>query len=200
MSFRSLTACTLFPIDPGTLFETEDVEEFLAKIAGLTAHGGGDEPKPSIGAIIRAMDASEPGSPIFVFTDASASDKHRLNEVTSQVLKKNMRITFALVNSPLAALDEKRSLARGQTGSRSVYEHLAAISGGQFLSVSTNEIAKVASFVSFSAGESRSTIFRISDAIYGTATHSFPVDSSLEEVVISSNGQSISVSVITPQG
>jgi len=43
--------CTFFS-DPGVIFETEDIELFLSRIAGLVADGGGDTPEPSIGALI----------------------------------------------------------------------------------------------------------------------------------------------------
>ena len=194
--------------DPGIIFETEDIEEFLAGIARLSAHGGGDEPEPSIGAIIRAIEASEPGSPIFVFTDASASDTHRLNEANSLILRKNVRISFALVNVAIGkrSLDKQQmaygtiSRKRRQTGSESAYEQLAAISGGQFLRVRTSEISELASLVSFSAVQSRRTILRRSSVSFSTVEHSFPIDSSTVEAVLSINGQSISVSVTTPQG
>lgn len=149
------------------------------------------------------MDASEPGSPIYVFTeDASASDEHRLNEANSQALRKNVRITFAVLNSLAGkrSRDYKHSRARAQAGSRNVYEHLAAISDGQFLRVSTSEVSKLASIVSFSAVQNRRTIFHRSEVIYGTVEHSIPVDSSLVNVLLSINGDSIRVSVKTPQG
>ena len=54
------------------------VDIFLDGIAILTADGGGDTPEPTIGALIRAINASEEGSPIFVFTDAEVSDPELL--------------------------------------------------------------------------------------------------------------------------
>lgn len=165
--------------DPGILFETEDIEEFQASIAALRAAGGGDEPEPSIGAIIRAMEASKPGTPIFVFTDASASDEDRLNEARSLILIKGVRIYFVLVNLLV--------------DNQGVYGQLATISGGQVLNVGTNDISELASLVSFSALQSRSTIFRQSNVMQSTAIHFFPVDSSIVEIILSISGQDISV-------
>ena len=68
-------------VDPGITIESDDIQEFLMAIASLTADGGDDTPDPSFGAIIQAIEASEPSSSIYVFTDAPASDSHRLNEV-----------------------------------------------------------------------------------------------------------------------
>ena len=153
------------------------------------------------------MEVSEAGSPIYVFTDAPASDEHRINEARSLILRKNVRVSFALVNAGF----KKRSLDnqqkpyqikprnRRQVGD-DVYEQLAALSGGQFLSVRTSEISELAALVSFSAVRSRRSIFRRSDVLRGTVEHSIPVDSSVFDVTISINGQGISVTVLTPQG
>lgn len=143
-----------------------------------------------------------------MFTDASASDAHRLNEANSLILRKNVRISFALVNVGIGkrSLDKQQmaygaiSHKRRQAESENAYQQLAAISGGQFLRVRTSEISELASLVSFSAVQSRRTIFRRSSISFSTVEHSFPIDSSIVEAVLSINGQSISVSVTTPQG
>ena len=60
--------------EPRILITTDRIEEFLGNISSLVADGGGDTPEPSIGATIRAVQASETDSPVYVFTDAAASD------------------------------------------------------------------------------------------------------------------------------
>ena len=198
----SLKLFVFFPQDPGITFETEDVEQFLARIAALTADGGGDTPEPSIGAIIRAAEASEPGAPIFVFTDAPASDEDRINEARSLIVRKNVRVFFAFVNieTRKRSLDDKHFQRKRQVGGGNIYERLAELSGGQFLRVRTSEISDLASLVTFSAVQSRRTIFRRSSIVSGTVEHSFPVDSSTVEVTISINGRGIAVTIFTPQG
>ena len=76
-----------------------------------------------------------------------------------------------------------------------MYDQIAQFSGGQLLNVHTNDISDLASLVSFSARQSRSTIFRRSGIVYGTVTYTFPVDISTTEVIISINGPSITVSI-----
>ena len=78
---------------------------FLHEIANLTADGGGDEPEPTIGALIRAIKASEEGSPIIVFTDAEASDPELLPDAQDLIIQKSVTVTFALVD----VLRKKRS-------------------------------------------------------------------------------------------
>ena len=199
--------CENFYTDPGELYETNDIEDFLAIIGTLHAHGGGDLPEPSIGATIRAIEASEPGSPIYVFTDAPASEEYRRNEAISLLIRQRTPIYFSLVNIRL----RKRSLhdqqftyklksrKRRQTGSN-IYEQLASFSGGQVLHVATNDISRLGSLVSFSVLQNRRTIFYVSDTLYGTITHYIPIDSTILEASISISGQDIEVSVFTPQG
>ena len=80
------------------IFETEDIDEFLSGIASLHANGGGDTPEPSVGALIRAIRASEEGSPIYVFTDAGAKDAYRIREAQALIAQKLVTVTFALVS------------------------------------------------------------------------------------------------------
>ena len=81
-----------------------------------------------------------------------------------------------------------------------VYEQLARFSGGQILNIRTNEISDLASLIGFSARQSRSTIFYRSDNLFGTVQHYFPVDSFTDEAIISISGESITVSVYSPDG
>lgn len=166
---------SLFSTDPGYTYETEDIEEFLTQIALLIAEGGGDTPEPSIGATIRAIEASEPGSPIYVFTDAPASDTNLLNEAIALISRKQITITFAIVNALRVgkrSLDVQNSNGRNyrvrrQTSEFDEYEQLATFSGGQILNIRTNEISNLASLVGFSARQTRSSIFRRSGILYG---------------------------------
>lgn len=195
-----------FVTDPGYVFETDDIEQFLNRIADLVADGGGDTPEPSIGALIRAIESSEPGSPIYVFTDAPASDSYRFNEAIALISRKEVTVSFALVNSlRKRSLDtqqtyETHSRSKRQTVEADVYEQLAQFSGGQVLNIRTHEISDLASLVGFSARQSRSTIFRRSGVYFGRVEYSFPMDSFTSEAIISINGQNIAVSITSPQG
>ena len=186
-----------------------DIDEFLAAVGALTAGGGGDEPEPSIGAIIRAIEASVPGSPIYVFTDAPASDSHRLNEVETLVSEKMVQINFIYANNNGKKRSvQRKALAAKRYNSRTkrqdadaTYEQLSAISGGQFLTVSTSDISELGSLVSFTAVQSHNTVFRREETLSGTRQFQFPVDTLTSEVMISVNAeQTINVSVATPVG
>jgi hypothetical protein len=144
-----------------------------------------------------------------VFTDAPASDSDRLNEAIALISRQGVTVSFALVSSfrkrsltnsrGQRSVDETKYRARRQSGD-DVYDQVAKFSGGQILNIHTNDISDLASLISFSARQSRSTIFRRSGNLYGTVTYTFPVDISTTEVIISINGPSITVSINTPEG
>ena len=180
---------------------------FLNAIASLIATGGGDIPEPSIGALIRAIKASEEGSPIFVFTDAIASDPELLSDAQDLIIQKSVTVTFALVN----VLRKKRS---GNDGMQlqdientykekrqldDTYNTIAAFSGGQVLNLETNDLSEFGEFVGFSADQSQVTILRESGNMLSTTFH---VDSFIQQVVISIDGSGggENVSVMTPTG
>lgn len=177
----------------------------------MTADGGGDAPEPSIGATIRAIQASEPGSSVFVYTDASASDANRSTEALTLILEKNVRVTFIIENSFIGKRSVEnqqqyqphkkwKARAKRQFVDTDIYQQIAELSGGQILTVDTSEISELASLVTFSAIRSRRTIFRRSTVLSGSVEHSFPVDSSIVGVIISISGQNIAASVTTPLG
>ena len=194
------------------MITTVIIEEFLGNISHLRADGGGDAPEPSIGAIIRAVQASEPNSPIYVFTDAAASDGNRKNELQTLLGIKNTPIFFALVdiNRRKRSADagigmRKRSRVRRTSASDlSLYEDLASISGGQVLNVQTSDISELATQISFSAFQNPHTVFHKSGRTTSSSqvmTYQVPLDSSVQRAVITISGTSISnVAISSPQG
>lgn len=143
-----------------------------------------------------------------MFTDAPASDSDRLNEAIALISRQEVTVTFALVNSfrkrrslsqVQHSVDDTNHRAKRQSGS-DAYDQLATFSGGQLLNILTSDISDLASLIGFSARQSRSTIFRRSGVLYDATSFTFPVDGSTTEVIISINGQSISVSVTAPEG
>ena len=206
-----LSVCTVISqfvafLDPGTIIETNNINEFLNRFENLTADGGGDPPEPTIGALIRAINASEEGSPIIVFTDAEASDPELLPDAQALIVQKSATVTFALVDDES---DRKRSANDGMQDIQNTHENkrqlddtyniLAAFSGGQVLNLETNDISELGDFIGFSVDQSQITILRQSGDILSTTFH---VDSFIQQVVISIDGSGglQNVLVMTPTG
>ena len=182
-------------------------------IGNLTATGGAYCPEPSIGALIRAIRASEHGSSIFVYTDADASDPDHSAEAQALIRKTGVRVNYILTGTC-----SKRK--RSAKGSQFVTEHynakrhrkrsmrqtvddlytlIAATSGGQVLNVDENNISELSSLISFSLMQALATIFyRMGSVMPGP--FNFPVDETVSQILIAVNGAGITVTVTTPQG
>ena len=194
--------------DPGVTHITQDIGEFLSAIGSLSADGGGDCREPSIGALSRAIEASEPGSPIYVFTDDLASDEDRLAEVEALIQETGVTVSYVIT----AGCSKGKRFAQGRTQHSGqnqlrwrrqmdddVYSFIAAVSGGQVLGVEANEISELSSLISFSAMQTPVTIFYKTSSITPEA-YIFPVDESMDEVLISINGNGIAVNITSPTG
>lgn len=83
----------------GPLTVTSDVDAFKRAIGGLFASGGGDCPELSMRGTLNAVDASDEGGDVFVFTDASAKDAGLMGSVRSLATSKKVKTFFALFGS-----------------------------------------------------------------------------------------------------
>ena len=198
--------------DPGITIVTEDIEEFLNGIRGLRARGGFDCPEPSIGAVIRAIRESERGSPIFVYTDADASDPGRLAELRALIRRNRNRVNYVLTGN---CFGRKRSAGQHDTEQHDMEQYLsnmrsprqvedlysliAAISGGLVLNVDEFEISGLSSFISFSLLQATTTIFYRTSSIR-PGIYDFPVDETISRILIAVNGRDLMVTVTTPEG
>ena len=188
--------------DPGLIYETNDIEVFLSGIASLNANGGGDTPEPSIGALIRAIKASKEGSPIFVFTDAPASDSYRLQEAQALIAQKSVTVTFALIDlRRRRSANDHMQVGQFEETKRQAdetYETIATFSGGQVLNLGTSDLSDLGELVRFSADQERVVIFRETGAMDLVKT--FDIDNSIEQAIISINGYGLGISLTSPSG
>ena len=192
------------------IFETQDINEFSAEIGGLVAVGGGVSGKPTIGALIRAIEASNIGSSVYVFTDDVPSDDVRLNEALALIIEKKVTVTFVVANMMMV---RKRSIIRKalqfqnehhrnrrQLSGTDIYERIAIFSGGQLLNVNTDDISETGTLISFSALQTRNTILSVTGVSLDEQRFTFPVDGSVKEIVISISGEDIVTALFSPQG
>ena len=180
----------------------------MTHVSNLVGRGGGNASDPTIGAVLRAIRVSLPGSPIYVFTDAPPSDKHYVDEAKSSILAKNTPIYFALTDlydgehsqDYVNFTKRPKSRIRRQVQYTSLYEQLATISGGQVINMKTQDIPGLVCLMSSSSIVGQRTIFRKLVVFFGKVKHSISIDSLTSQALISISGDQISVSVFNPQG
>lgn len=83
----------------GPLTVTSDATAFKSAISGLFASGGGDCPELAMNGALNAVDASDEGGDVFLFTDASAKDAGLMGAVRSLATSKKVKVFFALFGS-----------------------------------------------------------------------------------------------------
>ena len=92
------TFCSLLIISgtgPLTYHDNGDGADFVKAIQALSANGGGDCPELTIRAMINALEESPRwGSPMYVFTDATAKDDTADNLDELEYLAKDFGVTI----------------------------------------------------------------------------------------------------------
>ena len=145
-----------------------------------------------------------------MYTDAPPSDLNRLAEAQALISDKGVTVNYGLTDG--CSKKRKRSLQeynqdysqveKRQTSSdsESVYQFLAALSGGQVLNLQPTDIGDLSSLISFSTARTYTTIFYKSGPLAGTYSFRFPVDKTVTAVLLSVNGRFIQVTVRNSQG
>lgn len=176
---------------------TTDIDRFTSEIGALQAAGRSDCSEPAFGAVLRALEHSVRRSAVYVFTDAPASDEGRLVEAQALIAEKDVEVNFVL--TPGCTREKKLGRDARYTG-RALYHYLAAYSGGQVLEVEEEEVAAVARLVSTSARRTHATVARRAGHAGFTGTLRFPVDDTVEELVVIVGSDSAYVKITTPSG
>ena len=114
-------------------------EEFLQAVGNLTARGGGDCPELTYEGILEALNAGPRyGSPMFVFTDASAKDDTPTNVISAKVVAQATGTNINFFTHPLAC-------GKRMGG----FREIASFTSGQVFPLKkSKEITQFSSFVS----------------------------------------------------
>ncbi|CAH0663934.1 unnamed protein product [Spodoptera exigua] len=75
---------------------TRDRDEFKRALSSINVHGGGDCPEAAMEGISLALKISMPASYLYIFTDASAKDYRKYEQVKSLSQKMQSQIVFIL--------------------------------------------------------------------------------------------------------
>lgn len=128
---------------------TSNPDEVLQAVNSLNANQGGDCPELGMKGLYQALLQSVHESVIYFFSDADAKDLNLAQVVLILAKQKKVKINFIL--SGQCSFRRKRREAH--LGSQTLYQSLAAATGGQVLKSKKNKVSVLVDIIgSKSAG------------------------------------------------
>ncbi|XP_078472125.1 von Willebrand factor A domain-containing protein 7-like [Lampetra planeri] len=179
---------------------TKDWTEMYQALDSLQVGGGGDCPEMALSALERALQISQPGSDIYLFTDAGAKDEAEKKDAVQALLEStDSRLHVFNTGSYCMARTQRDLYSRASEPRQNIYETLTALSGGQYILTTKDELADVLGSLELSLNAAPVSVRYVEVTTPDSVT--FPVDSSLSEIAVSVSGPaSFTVELFLPSG
>ncbi|XP_058237738.1 von Willebrand factor A domain-containing protein 7-like [Hemibagrus wyckioides] len=180
----------------GPLIRTTNPDVMKSEISKLTAEGGGDEPEMCLSGLQLALTGAPASSHIYVFTDASAKDKHL--ESTIIALIRSTKSTVSVF------MTEKTRPARvlhmqGRSGFQ-VYYNLALASGGQAIEVTKANLPSATDIILDTSTAALVTVLQRARIPGHVENFPFLLDASLSNVTAYLTGNNLRFTLHNPSG
>lgn len=172
----------------GPASTTADADLFKAAISSLYASGGGDCPELSMAGTYNAVDLSDEGGEVFVYTDASSKDASLAPTVGSLASTKDVKVFFALFGS-CSPYDP-------------AYFSIANATGGQIFILGRSEAASITQLVNILAKNNAVDVENQKGSVSGTdVTIPFVVDTTMTKLNVAfSSIDSTTMTLLSPDG
>ncbi|XP_061427591.1 von Willebrand factor A domain-containing protein 7-like isoform X2 [Lethenteron reissneri] len=179
---------------------TKDWTEMYQALDSLQVGGGGDCPEMALTALELALQISQPGSDIYLFTDAGAKDEAEKKDAVQALFEStDSRLHVFNTGSYCVARTQRDLYSRASEPHQNIYETLTALSGGQYILTTKDELADVLGILELSLNAAPVSVHYVEVTTPDYVT--FPVDSSLSEIAVSVSGPaSFTVELFLPSG
>ncbi len=169
----------------GPVTTTSDSNVFLSQVSFLSASGGGDCPELAMHGLLEAVNAADPQSTIYLFTDASAKDSALFPNVSAIAEQKKIKIKYGLFGS-CSPIDPG-------------FQATAAATGGQVFFLNRFfESNSLFGLVASEIGPPQVTIVHTAGTLpSGTQTVTFPVDSAVTQLTVAVSVDSLTSVTLT---
>ncbi|XP_046576241.1 von Willebrand factor A domain-containing protein 7-like [Haliotis rubra] len=124
------------PLSKSTTYRTNDGNNALSYLEGISVSGGGDCPEYAMDGLFNGLALCNYNSDLYFFTDASAKFPEVLSSVQSLATQKNVRLQMFLTDDLC-----------GSSTALDYYRKLATYTGGSVFITSKDGIARVASIL-----------------------------------------------------
>ncbi|KAJ8720967.1 hypothetical protein PYW08_006432 [Mythimna loreyi] len=158
---------------------TKDRTEFKRQVAAINVHGGGDCPEYAMTGIELALKESLPLSYLYVFTDASAKDYGRFDQIKSISQKKQSQVVFILTGV----------CGWREDAGYQVYHKVAKATNGQVFNMMKDDVKDILKYVEETITGRGIPLVVDTFAPGYNNTITYPVDTHTGDVLISVTGK-----------
>ncbi|XP_022108814.1 von Willebrand factor A domain-containing protein 7-like [Acanthaster planci] len=181
--------------DPGygPALVSTDAQKCIEFLGNLTAKGGGDCPELANSGLELGVQNSIIGANVYMFTDATDKDKEKVPDVLALIEEKKVHVKFLLTGT---CSSSRRKRATDWSTLSPSYQIIAEASGGEIYRTDKDGIRDLARIMEGDIRASQVSIIKRSSLNLDALSLDIPVDSTVQEVLVSVVGSLSSDSVI----
>ncbi|XP_022108810.1 von Willebrand factor A domain-containing protein 7-like isoform X2 [Acanthaster planci] len=170
--------------DPGygPALVTTNAQRCIEYLSSLTAGSGGDCPELANSGLELGVQNSINGANVYLFTDASDKDGEKLPDVLALIEEKQVRVNYLLTGT---CSSRRRRRAIDRSSLPPSYQIIAEASGGEIYQTDNRGISDLVRIIEGDIRASQVTITQRSSLNLNAVNINIPVDSTIQEVLVS---------------